>query len=187
MTDALDYAVNALAIGALMTFLLAYEPSAAKPMELGMVKARALTLALWGSTNSAFALAAAAAFIAAAKSATGLDRRIALVALSKVDARTDHIVIGEFGAGLGVISRKESQLGFPWGAVVLFAVGISVGTALLRTRAAGWLADLIDGGLGLEQASAFAMLMLLLLSAFLIQVHLGFSSATAPGYMTHAL
>ena len=32
---------------------------------------------------------------------------------------------------LGVMDWKESQRGFPWGTVVLFAVGISVGTALL--------------------------------------------------------
>lgn len=38
---------------------------------------------------------------------------------------------------------KESQRGFPWGIVVLFEVGISVGTALLHTQAAGWLANLI--------------------------------------------
>ena len=34
---------------------------------------------------------------------------------------------------LGVMDWKESQRGFPWGTVVLFAVGISVGTALLRS------------------------------------------------------
>ena len=78
---------------------------------------------------------------------------------------------------LGVMGWKESQRGFPWGTVVLFAVGISVGTALLRTHAAGWLADLIVQHLGLENASAFAILMLL--SLFLIVIHLGFASATA--------
>ena len=78
---------------------------------------------------------------------------------------------------LGVMDWKESQSGFPWGTVVLFAVGISVGTALLRTNAAGWLANLIVQNLGLQQASAFAILMLL--SLFLIVIHLGFASATA--------
>ena len=72
---------------------------------------------------------------------------------------------------------KESQRNFPWGPVVLFAVGISVGTALLKTNAAGWLANLIVVQLGLQQASAFAILMLL--SLFLIVIHLGFASATA--------
>jgi len=61
--------------------------------------------------------------------------------------------------------------------VILFAVGISVGTALLRTNAAAWLADLIVTHLGLQNASAFAILMLL--SLFLIVIHLGFASATA--------
>ena len=78
---------------------------------------------------------------------------------------------------LGVMDWKESQRGFPWGTVVLFAIGISVGTALLKTNAAAWLANVIVQSLGLQHASAFAILMLL--SLFLIVVHLGFASATA--------
>jgi len=350
MTEALDYAVSSVVIGALMIFLLAYAPDAAKPAGPDMGTAAALSLALSGFSNSAVALVAAACFIAAAMSATGLDRRIALKVLSRVDAGTNHIVIGamatgfllsfivpsttarvaclvpimmgfilafkvdkrsrfagllvitaaqtasvwnigiktaaaqnmvaigfiekQFGAGitwaqwfvagapfsallsialyfimtrmmkpemkeiaggratireqlealgpmtgrqwkllaivlvllgfwatekvlhdfdtssttiaaialmllprLGVMDWKESQRGFPWGTVLLFAVGISVGTALLKTNAAGWLANLIVLHLGLQQAGAFTILMLL--SLFLIVIHLGFASATA--------
>ena len=351
MTEALDYAVSAVVIGALMIFLLAYAPDVIKPVVgAGMGTGAALALALPGFSNSAVALVAAACFIAAAMTATGLDRRIALVVLSRVDARTNHIVIGAMVVGfllsfivpsttarvaclvpimmgfilafkvekrsrfagllvitaaqtasiwnvgiktaaaqnmvavgfiekqfrttitwaewfvagapfsallsialyfimtrmmkpeiaeitggqatiraqlesigptttrewkllaivlallgfwatekvlhnfdtssttiaaialmllprLGVMDWKESQRGFPWGTVVLFAVGISVGTALLRTQAAGWLASIIVEHLGLQQASAFAILMLL--SLFLIVIHLGFASATA--------
>jgi di/tricarboxylate transporter len=72
---------------------------------------------------------------------------------------------------------KTSQKGFPWGTVLLFAVGISVGTALLQTKAAAWLANLIVLNLGLENATAFVILMLL--SLFLVVIHLGFASATA--------
>ncbi|MBC7942138.1 MAG: DASS family sodium-coupled anion symporter [Chitinophagaceae bacterium] len=350
MSEALDYAVSAVVIGALMIFMLAYVPDAAKPAGAAMGTSAALALALSGFSNSAVALVAAACFIAAAMTATGLDRRIALVVLSKVDGRTNHIVIGAMAVGfllsfivpsttarvaclvpimmgfilafkvdkrsrfagllvitaaqtasvwnvgiktaaaqnmvaigfiekqfqasitwvewfiagapfsallsvavyfimtrmmkpemaeiaggratirqqldavgamtlhewkllaivlvllgfwstekvlhsfdtssttiaaialmllprLGVMDWKESQRGFPWGTVVLFAVGISVGTALLRTNAAGWLANLIVQNLGLQNASAFAILMLLAL--FLIVIHLGFASATA--------
>ena len=350
MTEALDYAVSAVVIGALMIFLLAYAPDATKPTGSSMGTGAALGLALSGFSNSAVALVAAACFIAAAMTATGLDRRIALVVLSRVDARTNHIVIGAMVVGfllsfivpsttarvaclvpimlgfilafkvekrsrfagllvitaaqtasvwnvgiktaaaqnmvavgfiekqfqttitwsewfiagapfsavmsialyfimtrmmkpemaeiagggatiraqldsigpttpnewkllaivltllgfwatekvlhgfdtssttiaaialmllprLGVMNWKESQRGFPWGTVVLFAVGISVGAALLKTNAAAWLASLIVHNLGLQQASAFAILMLL--SLFLIVIHLGFASATA--------
>jgi len=350
MTEALDYAVSAVVIGALMIFLLAFAPDAAKPAAAGMGTVAALNLALSGFASSAVALVAAACFIAAAMTATGLDRRIALVVLSRVSARTNHIVIGamvvgfllsfivpsttarvaclmpimmgfilafkvdrrsrfaallvitaaqtasvwnigiktaaaqnmvaigfvekQFGSTItwtewfiagapfsallsvalyfimtrmlkpemaeiaggratigqqleaigpmtarqwkllalvlallgfwstekvlhdfdtssttiaaialmllpriGVMDWKESQRGFPWGTVVLFAVGISVGTALLRTQAAGWLANLIVLHLGLQQAGALAILMLL--SLFLIVIHLGFASATA--------
>ena len=350
MSEALDYAVSSVVIGALMVFLLAYVPDAAKPAGADMGTSAALNLALSGFSSSAVALVAAACFIAAAMTATGLDRRIALVVLSKVDARSNNIVIGamivgfllsfivpsttarvaclmpimmgfilafkvdkrsrfagllvmtaaqtasvwnigiktaaaqnmvavgfiekQFGTSItwtewfiagapfsalltvavylimtrmmkpemkeiaggratireqldaigpmtarqwkllalvlallgfwstekvlhnfdtssttlaaialmllpriGVMDWKESQRGFPWGTVILFAVGISVGTALLRTNAAAWLANLIVTNLGLQQASAFAILMLL--SLFLIVIHLGFASATA--------
>jgi anion transporter len=351
MTEALDYAVSSVVIGALMVFMLAYAPDLAKPTR-DMGTSSALGLVLSGFASSAVALVAAACFIAAAMTATGLDRRIALVVLSKVDARarTNHIVIGamvvgfllsfvvpsttarvaclmpimmgfilafkvdkrsrfagllvmtaaqtasvwnvgiktaaaqnmvavgfvekQFGTsitwtewfvagapfsaalsialyfimtrmmrpemkeiaggratireqldaigpmtlkewkllvlvlgllafwstekvlhdfdtssttiaaialmllpGVGVMDWKASQRGFPWGTVILFAVGISVGTAVLRTNAAAWLANLIVSNLGLQQASAFVILMLL--SLFLIVIHLGFASATA--------
>ncbi len=354
MTEALDYAVSAVVIGALMVFLLAYSPDAAKPLMAGlgpdMGTGASLSLALSGFSNSAVALVAAACFIAAAMTATGLDRRIALMVLSKVDAKTNHIVVGAMGVGfllsfivpsttarvaclvpimmgfilafkvdkrsrfagllvitaaqtasvwnvgiktaaaqnmvaigfiekqfqttiswaewfiagapfsalltvalyfimtrmmrpemkeieggkaaireqvramgamtpkewkllaivitllgfwatekvlhsfdtasttiaaialmllprVGVMDWKQSQKGFPWGPVLLFAVGISIGTALLKTNAAGWLANVIVLNLGLQQASAFVILMLL--SLFLIIIHLGFASATA--------
>ena len=98
MTEALDYAVSAVVIGALMIFLLAAAPDAAKPAG-AMGTGAALGLALSGFSNSAVALVAAACFIAAAMTATGLDRRIALLLLSKVDARTNHIVIGAMVTG----------------------------------------------------------------------------------------
>lgn len=77
---------------------------------------------------------------------------------------------------LGVMTWKESQKGFPWGTVLLFAIGIAMGAALLKTQAAPWLAKLIVEHLGLANATAFAILMLL--SLFLIVIHLGFASAT---------
>lgn len=350
MTEALDYSVSAVVIAAAMIFLLATAPDPAKPAAAFMGTGPALNLALSGFANSAVALVAAACFIASAMTATGLDRRIALQVLSRVDAKTNHIVIGAMAVGFllafvvpsttarvaclvpimmgfvlafkvdrksrfagllmittaqtasiwnvgiktaaaqnmvavgfiekqlkaqitwgewfvaaapyaalltvalyfimtrmlrpemdeiaggqatirrqleelgpmtadqwkllaivlallgfwatekvlhnfdtssttiaavalmllprfGVMDWKASQKNFPWGTVVLFAVGISVGTALLQTKAAGWLANLIVSRLGLELASAFTILMLL--STFLIVIHLGFASATA--------
>jgi di/tricarboxylate transporter len=47
-----------------------------------------------GFGNTALTLVAAALFIAAAMTVTGLDRRIALVVLSRVGAHTSHVVIG---------------------------------------------------------------------------------------------
>ena len=78
---------------------------------------------------------------------------------------------------VGVMGWKQAQPRIPWGTIVLFGVGISLGTALLQTKAAAWLANVIVQSLGLQDASAFSILALL--SLFLIVVHLGFASATA--------
>lgn len=99
MTEALDYAVSAVVIGALMIFLLAFAPAGTQASGTGMGTGAALSLALSGFSSSAVALVAAACFIAAAMTVTGLDRRIALVVLSRVDARTNHIVIGAMAVG----------------------------------------------------------------------------------------
>jgi len=349
MTEAVDYAVSAVIIAALMAFLLGVAPDVAKPAQ-ALGTSAALTLALSGFANSALALVAAALFIAAAMTVTGLDKRIALWILSKVGASTRRVVIGgilvgfvlaffvpsatarfacvapiilgiilAFGAGqksrfagllmitaaqtvsiwnvgiktaaaqnmiavgfidkilkgsitwlewftaaapfsvlmsialyfimtrmmppeteemtggkdtlrkaldelgpmkasewklmvlsivllglwstekvlhpfdtstttiaaialmflpgVGIMDWKAVQNRIPWGTVILFGIGISLGTALLQTKAAGWLANLIVVNLGLQTMSAFGILAAL--SAFLIVVHLGFASATA--------
>ena len=79
--------------------------------------------------------------------------------------------------GIGVMNWKEAQDRIPWGTLVLFGVGISLGSALLSSQAATWLAKGIVGLFGLGGASAFMILMVL--SAFLVLIHLGFASATA--------
>ena len=41
-----------------------------------------------------------------------------------------------FLPGIGIMTWKEAQPKIPWGTVVLFGVGISLGTALLQTKGA---------------------------------------------------
>jgi solute carrier family 13 (sodium-dependent dicarboxylate transporter), member 2/3/5 len=349
ITEAIDYAVSAIVIAALMALLLGISPDVANPkVMIGSVKG--LTTAMSGFGNTALTLVAAALFLAAAMTVTGLDRRIALVILSRVGARTSRIVIGailvstvlallvpsataraaavipiimgiivafgvdkksrfagllmittvqavsiwnvgiktaaaqnmvaigfiqkllghdvtwlswlivaapfsillsiglygimmlmmppemkEIPGGEATVKKSLSELGrmtgrearllavsllllcfwategalhsfdssttttvavallflpglrvmdwktanplIPWGTIVLFGVGISLGTALLQTQAAQWLANLIVGWFGLNQLPAFTILAIL--AAFLIVVHLGFASATA--------
>jgi solute carrier family 13 (sodium-dependent dicarboxylate transporter), member 2/3/5 len=349
ITEALDYAVSAIVISALMAFLLGISPSLANPNAL-IGSAQGLTMAVSGFSNTALTLVAAALFLAAAMTITGLDRRIALMILARVGTRTSRIVIGAivvttvlallvpsataraaavvpimmgiilaFGAdrksrfagllmittvqavsiwnvgiktaaaqnmvavgffqkmlgqditwlswlvaaapfsfvmsiglyfimmtmmppeakeipggqaavekaltelgpmtgkqgrllavslillcfwstegvlhsidssttttiavallflpGIGVMDWKAANVLIPWGTVVLFGVGIGLGTALLQTQAAQWLANLIVQWFGLAQLPALAILAVM--SAFLIIVHLGFASATA--------
>ena len=349
ITEALDYAVSAIVISALMAFLLGISPNVANPNALiGTVQG--LTTAMSGFANTALTLVAAALFLAAAMTITGLDRRIALMILARVGARTNRIVIGAivvatvlallvpsataraaavipiimgvilaFGVdkqsrlagllmittvqavsiwnvgiktaaaqnmvavgfiqkmlghditwlswfvaaapfsllmsvglylimmtmmppetkeipggqaaveksltelgpmtgkqgrllavslillcfwstegvlhsfdssttttiavallflpGIGVMDWKAANGLIPWGTVILFGVGISLGTALLQTQAAQWLANLIVQGFGLNQLPPLTILAVM--AAFLIIVHLGFASATA--------
>jgi anion transporter len=82
-----------------------------------------------------------------------------------------------FMPGIGVMTWKQAQPNIPWGTIVLFGIGISLGTALLQTKGAVWLADLAVLQFGLKNATA--LFILAVMSAFLIVIHLGFASATA--------
>lgn len=64
MTEALDYAVSAVVITALMAFLLGMSPNVAAPDRL-LGTSAALGLAFSGFANTALALVAAALFLAA--------------------------------------------------------------------------------------------------------------------------
>lgn len=60
---------------------------------------------------------------------------------------------------------------------MLFGTGISLGSTILSTKAADWIASYIVGKFDLYTMSAFGILAVL--SLFLIVIHLGFASATA--------
>jgi anion transporter len=82
-----------------------------------------------------------------------------------------------FMPGIGILTWKDAQPRIPWGTVILFGTGISLGTALLQTKAATWLADLVVAEFGLKNATA--LFILGVMSLFLIIIHFGFASATA--------
>jgi sodium-dependent dicarboxylate transporter 2/3/5 len=99
--------------------------------------------------------------------------------LHKFDTSTTTItaVALMFLPGFGIMSWKEAQAKIPWGTIVLFGVGISLGTALLQTTAATWLANIVVDAFGLKNATA--LFILGVMSLFLVVIHLGFASATA--------
>ena len=348
MTEAVSYPVSAVLITTLTAFLLGFSPELADPAKV-MGTSKGLSIALNGFSNTAWALVGGALFLAAAMTHTGLDKRIALVVLSKVGAKTNRVLIGVIVVGfllsfvvpsttarvscmvpivmgiivafgvplksrfaavlmiavaqadslwnigiktaaaqnmiavsfiekqlgvniswldwfiaaapfsaimsvilyfvlikmmppetkeiaggqaivakalaelgpmkgnekkltfisltllffwatekilhpfdtstttiaaialmflprIGVMNWKQAQGAIPWGTLVLFGIGISLGAALLSTKAAPWLATWISGAFGLQTASA--MVILATLAAFLIIIHLGFASAT---------
>lgn len=78
---------------------------------------------------------------------------------------------------VGIMTWKDAQARIPWGTLILFGVGISLGSALLSTKAAAWLAAKIVAMFGLQTLGGIAVLAVL--GAFLIIIHLGFASATA--------
>ena len=69
----------------------------------------------------------------------------------------------------GVMDWKTVQNRIPWGTVIVFGVGISLGIALLSTKAGQWLGDLVAHHTGLDSASPFTAFAIL--SAFLILIH----------------
>ena len=348
MTEAVSYPVSAFIITVLMTLLLGFAPGVADPSKL-LGTSRALSMALAGFSNTAWALVGAALFLSAAMTKTGLDKRIALVVMSKVGARSNRILMGviflgfllsffipsttarvacmvpivmgviialkvplksrfagalmiavaqadslwnvgvktaaaqnmvavsfiekqlgvtiswlewfiaaapfaavmsvilyyvltrmmpaeqvEFSGGqdtivkelaalgpmrpeekklmlisvallffwatekivhnldtstttivaimlmflpgIGIMNWEDCEKRIPWGTLLLFGIGISLGSAILSTKAGAWLANYIVAIFGLETASAIGVLAIL--AAFLIIIHLGFASAT---------
>ena len=93
ISEAVSYEASAIMITALMAFLIGTAPTLQDPSQLYGSSA-AIGLALTGFSNSALALVAGALFIAAAMTHTGLDRRIALVTLTRVGTSTRRILIG---------------------------------------------------------------------------------------------
>lgn len=79
--------------------------------------------------------------------------------------------------GVGVMNWKQAESKVPWGTIILFAVGISLGTVLLKTKAATWLADAFIGATGLTAMPV--LLMIAVLALFNIMIHFGFASATS--------
>lgn len=78
---------------------------------------------------------------------------------------------------IGVMTWKEVQSRIPWGTVIVFGVGISLGTALLTTQAGQWLGQQVVERTGLDAFGPVGVFAVL--AAFLIVIHLGFASATA--------
>lgn len=77
---------------------------------------------------------------------------------------------------IGVMHWEETVHKINWGTVVLFGVGISLGSALLSTKAATWLANQIVTIFALENSTT--LVVLAIMAIFLIVIHMGFASAT---------
>ena len=77
---------------------------------------------------------------------------------------------------IGVFDWKTVEKLIPWGTIIVFAVGIALGTLLLDTDGAQWLSDKVFGAMGLDSMPLLATIALL--SLFNILIHLGFASAT---------
>ncbi|WP_114393360.1 SLC13 family permease [Oleisolibacter albus] len=77
---------------------------------------------------------------------------------------------------IGVMNWSQAEKLVPWGTVILFGAGISLGLLLSKTGAAAWLANISLGQLGLADKPIW--IVIALLSVFSVVLHLGFASAT---------
>lgn len=96
-TTAISYPVSAGVIITLIAVLVGFSPNPATGKMFGT--AAGLGMGLKGFSTTAFCLVAAAMFLAAAMTKTGLDKRIALVILSKLGAKANRVVIGVICCG----------------------------------------------------------------------------------------
>lgn len=88
----MSFPVSAGVIMALIAVLVGLSP---QPDGQGLIgTSKALRMALTGFSSPAFCLVGAALFLAAAMMQTGLDRRIALVTLSKIGTSPSRVVLG---------------------------------------------------------------------------------------------
>lgn len=100
--------------------------------------------------------------------------------LHTIDTTTTTIIAIAlfFFPGIGIMDWKFAQQHIDWGgSIVMFGAGIGLGSVLLKTKAATWLAQVFVNAFSLEMASVF--LLIAIMAAFLIVIHLGFASATA--------
>jgi anion transporter len=78
---------------------------------------------------------------------------------------------------VGVLSWEEAERLVPWGTLLLFGVGVGLGSALVETGAARWVADTTLARLGIAQWSPLAMIAGL--GVLTLAVHQGFASAAS--------
>ena len=99
--------------------------------------------------------------------------------LHSIDTTTTTIVAIAlfFIPKIGIMDWKFAQPNIDWGSIVMFGAGIGLGTVLLKTQAATWLAHVFVNAFSLETAGIF--ILIAVIAAFLIVIHLGFASATA--------
>jgi solute carrier family 13 (sodium-dependent dicarboxylate transporter), member 2/3/5 len=95
------------------------------------------------------------------------------------DSTTIILIVVAFmlAPGIGVLSWANVEKLIPWGTIILFAAGISLGTVLLETNAATWLAKSFFETFGLEKLPI--LFIVAILTAFTIIIHIGFASATS--------
>ncbi len=98
MTEGVSYPVSAFVIITLMAFSLGMAPNPAHVDQL-LGTGKALSMALSGFSTSAWALVAGAMFLSAAMIITGLDKRIALMVMSRIGVQSNRLVIGVIFVG----------------------------------------------------------------------------------------
>src|SRR5262249_5731095 len=130
ITDSISYPASAAVILALMAFSLGVSPNVASPSKLYGTN-DGLSIALGGFANTAVALVGGALLLAAAMMLTGLDRPIALLALSKIGATPTGVLAGVIVGGFALsffapspTARVSCLVPIVLGIIVAFGVNL---------------------------------------------------------------
>lgn len=141
ITEAISYPASAAAIISFLALFLGTSPNPATGLPYGT--GAALGMALKGFSTGTLILVGSALFIAVAMMKTGLDKRIALVILSKIGAKTNRALIGIIMCGfilsffvpsttarvsclvpivMGILATFKLSLKGPFAAMMMIAV-----------------------------------------------------------------
>lgn len=162
ISEAMDYTASAIVISALIIFMVGFAPDMNHPDTIAQRESAENDSV--GFSNSALALVAAAMFIAAAMTITGLDKRIALFTMSKIYASSRSIIICAI--------------------VVTIVLSLVVPSATARTACVVWNYDGVIAAFKVDKHSRLAASMMIVIAQATSIWNVGIQTSSAQNLLS---